>query len=420
MIPDKDLIVRAAAEMEMIAGDLGFSCWPQVFEWVTPEQMSKLIARDGTRLKYPHWSYAKQYRHRLRQAEVTRDVFDAHELVFNSNPCVAYLVANTVADITALVIGHVYGHNDFFRSNIAFRDSNPEYLLPLRFSRAQRVRELEDAPGIGIERVEAVLDAARSVMYHRIGFKPGDSMWLEFFMGNPRLEDWERDLVLIVNEESKEDLRIIQTKVMNEGWAASWEMDFISRSTKLPYWVKNAAAKHHAILTAPPVKPTLGYNPYNIYNIGMLLWRSVADRFGRDALFAARAGETDAIFVERYLTQSVGIEANLAWLEFNKDGSVKKMIRAQDASLEDWGRIKAAAIAQLPMNSFPLIVCEGIEEDNTLAMQHFHDGRDLDMADAKRVVSQVARTLWKGPVLFTSELDGKKVVILSNSQGEIS
>lgn len=419
MIPDKELIMAAAVEMEAIAKDLGLSCYPQVFEWVTPSQMAMLIARDGARMKYPHWSYGKAYRRSREQSEVFGETFVAHELVFNADPCVAYLVENTVTPLMALVIGHVYGHNDFFRNNVAFRGSNAAYLLPLRDARAARVRELEETPGIGVARVEEVLDAARTLMYHRTGIEPASPLWLEFIANkNPRLEDWERDLILMVHDEAKEELRAIRTKHMNEGWASFWQMDFISRASTLPYAIKAEAARFHAALTAPPGRATLGCNPYNI---GMLLWRSVRDRFGREALFAARAEETDASFFERYLTQDVGAEANLAWFEFDQSGLiVKRMIPAADAGPEDWARIKSSVISTLPINSIPLVVYGGITKDGALVMHHYHDGRDLDLPEAKYVVSQVARRLWKASVWFVTEAGGNECRFRANCNGEVS
>jgi len=426
MIPNEALIERTAAEMEDIAKDLGLDCYPQVFEWVTPEQMAMLIARNGSRMKYPHWSYGKAYRQRLREIETFRDALDAHELVLNANPCVAYLVENTVTPLLAMVIGHVYGHNDFFKTNIAFRGSDTEHVIELRSIRrielrsirGERVLELSYDPGIGVEKVESILDAARTVMYQRTGIEPFSPMWLEFFAEHaPRLEDWERELVLIVNDEANEELRYIQTKIMNEGWASFWQMDFINRSS-LPYAIKNEAARFHANLTAPPEQPTLGYNPYNI---GMLVWRGIRRRFGTDTLFSVRRDETDVSFFERYLTQDVGAEANLAWFEFgNEARRVAKVIPAREADPDTWEEIKASVVGMLPIYSIPLVTYAGVAQNGMLTMRHFHDGRDLDLDDAKQVISQIAARLWKGSVWLLTINQEKECAIRANAFGEIS
>jgi stage V sporulation protein R len=414
---DKALIERVACEMEELAKEFGLDCYPQVFEWVTPEQMAMLIARDGSRLKYPHWSYGKAYRRHLKEIEKFRYALDAHELVLNSNPCVAYLVENTVTPILILVIGHVYGHNDFFKANIAFKDSDAEHLLELRSIRSKRVRELSSYPGIGVEKVESMLDAARTIMYHRTGIEPSSPMWLEFFAAHaPRLEDWERELLLIVNDEAKEELRYIQTKTMNEGWASFWQMDFISRAD-IPYRIKDEAAHFHAQLTAAPERPTLSFNPYNV---GILMWRSIRERFGKDQLFEVRRDETDVSFFERYLTQDVAIAANLAWFEFSPTGEVLKVIPAEEADSEIWFKIKASLVSMLPIHSIPFIAYAGIGQNEVLMMQHFHDGRDLDLDDAKQVLRQIAMRIWKGSVWLLTFAKEKECAIRVNAFGEIS
>ncbi len=410
----KELIERTAVEMESIAKELGLSFWPQVFRWVNKEEMAVLYARDGSPIKYLHWGYGKAYQQWLRKVEAFGELFVIYELVINSNPCIAYLVENTATDVLALVIGHVYGHNDFFRNNIVFRDSNPCYILPLRVLRYERIKELENR--FGQENVERVLDAARTVMHHRSGIRQSSPMWLEFFAENPRLEDWERELILIVNDEAKEELRYLQTKTMNEGWACFWETEFIFRSSILPYDVKDGALRFHSVLTSPPDQPMLGFNPYNL---GMLIWRDIANRFGEDKLFAVRSEETDVTFFERYLTQEVGAEANLAWFEFDSNYQLRKIIYANKASPDDWGKIKNSTISNLPINSIPLILYAGVEADNTLLMSHFFDGRDLELEDAKKVVSQIASCLWKGPVKLITEVNEKKTTLSANSQGEI-
>src|SRR5262249_58713444 len=62
-----------------------------------------------------------------------------------------------------LTIAHVYGHNDFFRTNFTFRSTRAEYTIGTFKAHAQRVRHYIDSPGIGLEKVETFLDAAHAL-----------------------------------------------------------------------------------------------------------------------------------------------------------------------------------------------------------------------------------------------------------------
>jgi stage V sporulation protein R len=419
MYPEEmELINKAAEEMEIIAQDLGLTLLPQEFEWVTDRQILALIAKMGSRFKYPHWSFGKEYSKLSRQKETFKDAFEAYELVINSYPCVAYLVENAIPSIVSLVIAHVYGHNDFFKNNIAFRDSNRRSLLYLRAKNQERIKELEQK--FGRENVEAVLDAARTIMYHKIDINPSSLTWLEFFAPNPRLEDWERELILIVNEEAKEELRYMKTKTMNEGWASFWEMEIIYRSNILPYFMKDQAAIFHSELVSPPLKPTMGFNPYNL---GMLIFRKIMDRFGMEKLFSVRSEETDDTFFENYLDQEIGAEANLAFFDFDQKGKIEKVIFASEADDAQWQTIKNSVISFLPINQIPTVVFQEVERGEILKMRHIFDGRNLDLDETKKVISQIAKYLWKGSVwIFTEAIQDSNrsyIALRANSAGEI-
>jgi len=47
--------------------------------------------------------------------------------------------------------------------------------------------------------------------------------FLHFLMTHGRLEDWQRDIIAMIRDESYYFVPQIQTKVMNEGWASYWQ-----------------------------------------------------------------------------------------------------------------------------------------------------------------------------------------------------
>jgi len=390
MIRNQEVLTKVAEEFEAIAAELGLDCWPQIFEWVTPEQILRLLPRGGARQKYPHWSFGKAYQMLKR----TPLIF--HELVINSNPVIAYLVSNTVLPIQAVVLAHVYGHNDFFKNNRCYRSGKADYIVALRDLRTRRVMELENDPAIGIDRVERVLDAARTVMYQRVGPEPASQTFLEFFLQNaPRLDDWERELLRIVDDEAKEEMASLQTKVMNEGWAAYWEKELLMRSRVLAIDVKDDALAFHSHLVAPPPEPTLGYNPYNI---GMLMWRAVLKNRGPQAMMDVRREYSDKAFFEEFLTRDVGAEANLAWFVLAENEQISFGISAEEADEKTWEKIRAGVIANLPVEQIPKVNVGGVGNDGTLMLVHYNEGRNLDVEEAMQVLSRLAASIWKDKV----------------------
>src|SRR5262249_59405063 len=81
----------------------------------------------------------------------------------NSSPALAYLMRDNTLCLQILTIAHVYGHNDFFKSNFTFRSTRAEFTISTFKSHAGRIRSYIEDPSIGYEKVEAVLDAAHSL-----------------------------------------------------------------------------------------------------------------------------------------------------------------------------------------------------------------------------------------------------------------
>src|SRR3546814_645179 len=120
------------------------------------------MAYHGMPSHYPHWSYGKAY-------ERLKTLYDhgmtglPYEMVINSDPCLAYLVKENSLCLQILTIAHVYGHNDFFRNNFTFQVTHPELVIRAFKARADRVRSYIEDPSIGLEQVDAVLDAAHAL-----------------------------------------------------------------------------------------------------------------------------------------------------------------------------------------------------------------------------------------------------------------
>src|SRR5262249_5237242 len=81
------------------------------------------------------------------------------EMVINTDPCYAYLLACNPMMDQKLVIAHVYGHCDFFKNNAWFAETNRR-MLDQMANHAARVSRYIDR--FGQETVEEFIDACLS------------------------------------------------------------------------------------------------------------------------------------------------------------------------------------------------------------------------------------------------------------------
>src|SRR6476661_1896877 len=140
----------------------GLDTFPQEFEVCDHEDMLSYMVYSGMPSHYPHWSYGKNF-------EKLKTLYEygvsglPYEMVINSNPSIAYLMRDNSLALQVLTIAHVYGHNDFFKNNFTFRSTRAEYTIETFKAHATRVRHYVEDPSIGLERVEAILDAAHAL-----------------------------------------------------------------------------------------------------------------------------------------------------------------------------------------------------------------------------------------------------------------
>ena len=94
---------------------------------------------------------AKGYRYGLQKI---------YEMVINNDPCYAYLLrCNQMVD-QKLVMAHVYGHNDFFKNNIWFSQTNRKMMDEMA-NHGNRIRSYMER--YGEETVENFIDSCLSL-----------------------------------------------------------------------------------------------------------------------------------------------------------------------------------------------------------------------------------------------------------------
>jgi len=123
------------------------------------------IAVYGLPIRMPHWSFGVRYIHQLvRQSMGHSKIF---EVMFPGDPCRAFLMdGNSLAE-NSLVTAHVLGHADFAKNNqlfARFHRMAGGNIVEKAAAHARRIQLAIEA--VGVERVEAVLDAALALESH--------------------------------------------------------------------------------------------------------------------------------------------------------------------------------------------------------------------------------------------------------------
>jgi stage V sporulation protein R len=425
-----------------LVAEFGLDTYDQEFELCNHEQMLAYTAYSGMPAHYPHWSYGKSY-------EKLKTLYNygvsglPYEMVINSNPCLAYLMRDNSLLLQVLTMAHVYGHNDFFKNNFTFKSTRPEFTIETFKSHADRVRAYIEDPSIGLEKVEALLDAAHALSLQcrrnlairkesaeeaierrldesrprpdpfrsihppreyappdlqKIPLYPEEDLLLFIRDRNSNLSDWEKDLLTIVHEEAQYFIPQIQTKIMNEGWATFWHKRIVER-LDLDQGMKIEFIVHHTQV----VNPVPG--AINPYHLGLKIWEDIERRSGgREKLFQVREVERDTSFVRRYLTEELVRELRL--FEYQTKGDEKVVTRVADK--ENWQDIKETLVRNVGLGALPIIKIEDADynQSRILFLRHDHDGRDLNLEYAEKTLQHIVQ-LWGRDVALATVVNGK-------------
>jgi stage V sporulation protein R len=255
-----------------IARRVGLDPYPVNFELV-PATIMYEFGSYGLPGRFSHWSRGKAY-YRMK-TEYDYGLSKIYELVVNTNPSYAFLMEQNDILQNKVVVAHVLGHTDMFKHNVYFKHTPPNMIDKVSVN-ADRIRKYEfehgtatverflDAvlaidehidPNFQLKRAQATAQAAsaskektdrpdgiegpdtfedllgpdtravaraeaeRAAKRHKFPAEPEKDLLLFFAEHAPSLEDWQRDILLIVREEMQYFVPQMQTKVLNEGWA---------------------------------------------------------------------------------------------------------------------------------------------------------------------------------------------------------
>ena len=463
----KDLEAWDTKIREKVA-EFGLDCYPQEFEMCDHNQMLGYMAYSGMPSHYPHWSYGKSF-------EKLKTLYDygvsglPYEMVINSNPALAYLMRDNSLLLQVLTIAHVYGHNDFFKNNFTFKSTRAEYTISTFKAHGNRIRSYVEDPGIGLEKVEGLLDAAHAVSLqcrrnlavrkrtpeedrrellnaaqppsdpfqavHRrkeyvepdlrkVPLVPDEDVLLFIRDHNPYLAEWEKDALTIVHEQAQYFIPQIETKIMNEGWATYWHKRILD-SLELPQDMQiEFIVRHNQVVRPHPG----GLNPYHI---GLRVWEDIRRRYddptreeaetlnptqlnGTQMLFEVREADRDISFLRRYLSENLIRQMHL----FEYEAKGEELVISQVADKAGWRDVKETLLKNVGMGGFPVIKVEDADfgQNRTLYLVHGHDGRDLQLENAEKTLKYV-HTLWQREVALETIVSGKRTLLIYNDRG---
>jgi len=429
-----------AAQIEELAKRLGLDYYPVDFE-VAPASLMTEIAVYGLPVRMPHWSFGVRYIHQLvRQSMGHSKIF---EVMFPGDPCRAFLMdANSLAENT-LVTAHVLGHADFAKHNqlfARFHEMAGGNIVEHAAAHASRIQQAIDA--VGLERVEMVLDAAlaleshvdvsgelhrarypefvpekaktkESAFQHRFGQLPGvaekpnlpigplraqipphpeyDLLWFIAQYG-PELEQWERDIFLMVRAESLYFYPVFACQIMNEGWASYWHARLLREAEFLPQPLYLSAIKAHSDVVRPFASGKEAALAINPYHLGFTIWEQIVERHGLAKAMEVRRDEDDFGFIRNWLDRELAEAAGLFVFREKSDAEIRVQSRDVEA-------IREAVLAPKFNYGAPRVAVTELRADGTLELTHDHgtDGRGLDAARARKVL-EYARRIWRRPV----------------------
>ena len=412
-----------------LAQEKGLDWYPIVYEVCDYYSMIGHMSYHGMPSHYGHWSFGKSF-------ERTHQMYDMgqqglpYELIINANPSIAYLMRENPAYLQLLIMCHCVGHSDFFKNNRMFKHTDADNILVRFKSAAKRINKYMEDPSIGIDKVERILDAAHAVKYQvqrtperrrrshkemlefykdivssdkegkyddfdleKIPLRP-DYNLLAFICEHSRnLEEWERDVISIVEKESHYFVPQAYTKIMNEGWAVFFH-EKIMNDLNLPPDLQIPFIKLHNQVVRPHV------GRVNPYHLGYKLFKKIEEESGIQACFVAREVHDDVSFVRKHLDEKMCRELNLFSYSFKKSRRANTIDEISDE--EGWASVRDNLLKTVGLNSIPVVRVESVDKKtHTLHLQHEHDGRDLEIPYANKVLGYIA-DLWGDEVKMFS------------------
>src|SRR5207253_6110456 len=189
---------------------------------------------------------------------------------------------------------------------------------------------------------------------------PDEDLLLFLRDHNPFLQEWEKDLLTVVHEETEYFIPQIETKIMNEGWASFWHKRILD-SLELPQSLHlEFLVRHNQV-----VRPIPG--SLNPYHLGLKLWEDIERRgdrptpderdnlpagtTGQSLLFRTREVDRDPSFLRRWLHEEFMRQLDL----FRYEPKGEDLVVTEVSDDDGWKKVKETLVKNVGMGGIPVI-----------------------------------------------------------------
>jgi stage V sporulation protein R len=454
---DKVELEKSIEEIWDIALEMGYDPYPINFE-VVPVHIIYELGAYSLPARFSHWTFGRDYHRQKTSYEY--GMSKIYEIVFNTDPCQAFLMDSNSMTSHKLIVAHVIGHCHFFKHNDYFRHTDRQMIEKVRLHR-DRIAQYEEE--FGWREVEDFLDAVMCVEEHfdpaspstrghipapvsrtkDTDTKPGgayEDLWnllgppappkpaarkfpeepekdLLLFLANygRDLADWQRDIISMVREEMLYFLPQMQTKIMNEGFASLAHERILERYLHKSEEIWEFRKLHSGVLSPSPMPGQI-----NPYYVGFQILKDIERRWNGE-LHADDERETD--WLGRTKPRPVGEGWNKVFEVCSEENDVTFLRKYLTASLverldlytykkeeingqeswvvqsTDWEEVRDTMVDNMTNFGIPIIRVEDgdWQRRGELYLKHAHDGKDLDTEYTERVLRAIYR-LWGRPV----------------------
>lgn len=461
---------KLRAEARRLVESVGLDPWPVIFGIVDHDQLNEYSAYDGFPERFPHWSFGMSYDYFRKRSAYSG--WWTYELVLNTNPAIAYLrESNTPVENKGVMI-HVYAHVDFFKHNRWF-SKTPKDMIKVMHTHAERIEEYMNKYGITEvesfldkalsvqyeidqyspfikrswnraeeedgerEREPARIPVKRDYMDRFVNpprwleerrarlkqarekarqprdeadlIKPQKDL-LGFLIRHGRMENWQKDILAMIREESYYFVPQIQTKIMNEGWAMLWQSKLMAEFAQPEEFLDHADM----------MSKVLAGGALNPYALGKLIWEDIKERwdkgrFGREwelckdpqkkkkwdtkanlgteKIFEVRRNYNDVTFLAEFFTEELFEKLKLFAYEYIPETG------AYHITSRDFADVKKKLLFQHTNLGRPMIKIATGNYGNRgeLLLLHMYNGVGLHLEEAKEVLKNIY-AMWGRPV----------------------
>lgn len=443
----EEVIQRMAEEMGLTTTDIDF-------EIVSSRKMIEAIAYKFT-TNFSHWSFGRDY-------DKQKTLYEHHgagipyETVWNTDPPKAFLVETNPAILNIMIIAHVYGHVDFNRENKYMR-SAADFMDLAREARSAEKRFRSYERKYGLEEYEQTIDSAFSVCWHLppdlLGPQKDDEALRETLIDmkreriktlqkrefhkdkseidvlkkeikdlrhktppvprydilryvlehSPRpLQDWQKDILATIRDQTTFLEFQKRCKLLNEGWATFIHLTIIRRLYSeglISDEEHNEFSRYHSKVTRP------SRGSLNWYNVGLKLYEDLIYRWNRgmhgkefreskdpekwirydrgenrgfEKVLEVRKNYTDRMAIEEFFDEEFIKDAQIyLWREESdpQTGEVKQVIAEDDPE-----KVKRVFKSYFSLYGTPVITIENGNYNNNreLYLKHEFTGQELN------------------------------------------